>query len=93
MREVLYITPEQSLEWHNYLNKFGPSPESFSIEFEDKTVITIMAGAGQVLVSGVYYNGEIITLINSKYSNRCLLAGFELTDMYEEYIITVEVTK
>ena len=93
MREVLYITPEQSLEWDNYLKKFGPAPESFSIEFEDKTIITIMAGAGQVLVSGVYYNGDVITLVHSSYSKMCLLAGFELTDMYEEYIITVEVTK
>lgn len=92
MRETLYITLEQSLEWHNYLKNFGDAPESLTVEFDDKSVITIMASGGQVVVSGVYWDGDVIALHGS-YSKMCLVAGFELTDMYNEYNIQVEIIK
>jgi hypothetical protein len=92
MKEYLYVTLEQSQEWHNYLSKFGSTPESLVVEFDNGVKITILATGGQVVVSGIYFDGEIMAL-HGKYSKMCLVAGFELTDMYDEYNIQVEIVK
>jgi len=93
MKETLYLTLEQADEWNNYLNNFHPKqPESLEVTFDNGSVITITVANSKILVFGVYDNGGSMP-IQGKYAEHCILSGFELTDLYDDYNISVELIK
>ena len=89
MNEILYVTEAQAMQWHNYSAEAGGAPDPLTVEFDDGTVVTMLAVNGKITVSAE--NAGVSIGLIGNYDATNLLAGFRMSDMDRNYNIDVEL--